>query len=314
MDFKNKVIALVGPTGVGKTETSLRLAELTDSEIISCDSMQIYRGMDIGTAKVSRDEMRRVNHHMIDIKDPKESYSVCDYVADAKKELIRIFDKGKNVMVVGGTGLYVDSFIKDTDFTEAHGDEAIRAELQDYADKNGNEALHDILKGIDPESSETIHANNVKRVIRAIEYFRLTGETISHHNKISSVQKSPYDHIYIGLTRDRDELYERIDKRVDAMIDMGLVDEVFKLWKDGCTRSDTSMQALGYKEFIHYIEGRCTLSETINILKRDSRRYAKRQLTWFNRNKDINWINLSHFESGVSPADYIYDIIKTKFI
>lgn len=313
MDFKNKVIALVGPTGVGKTETSLCLAELTDSEIISCDSMQIYRGMDIGTAKVSDDEIRRVPHHLIDIKDPRESYSVCDYVADAKKALKSIFDKGKNAMLVGGTGLYVDSFIKDTDFTEAKGDETIRDELLSFADKNGNEALHDILKEIDPESGETIHANNVKRVIRAIEYFRITGETISHHNKVSSMQKSPYDHIYIGLTRDRDELYRRIDQRVDAMMDMGLLDEVFKLYKGGCSLSDTSMQALGYKEFIHYIEGRCTLSEAVNILKRDSRRYAKRQLTWFNRNKDISWINLSHFESATSPAEYIFDMIKRKF-
>ncbi len=313
MNFKNKVIALVGPTGVGKTETSLELAKLTNSEIISCDSMQIYRGMDIGTAKASADEMRVVPHHMIDIKDPKESYSVCDYVADAKKALESIFDKGKNVMVVGGTGLYADSFIKDTDFTKAQGDAKIRAELEAFAKKNGNEALHDILKEVDPRSSLAIHANNVKRVIRAIEYFRITGETIWDHNKKSSMQKSPYDHIYIGLTRNRDELYERIDKRVDIMMDMGLLDEVFDLWKSGCNLGHTSMQALGYKEFIHYIEGRCTLGEAVNILKRDSRRYAKRQLTWFNRNKEINWINLSEYASKDSPAEHIFEIIQRKF-
>ena len=298
MNLKNKVIAIVGPTGVGKTETSLRLAKLTNSEIISCDSMQIYKGMDIGTAKATADEMKSVPHHLIDIKEPYEAYSVCEYVKDAKKCLEDIFLRGKNVMLVGGTGLYVDSFIKDTDYTETASDDTIRKELSLYALENGNQALHQLLFEIDPESAEAIHPNNVKRVIRAIEYFRLSGEKISDHNKKTALSVSPYDYVYIGLTRNRDELYERIDKRVDIMIKSGLMDEVFSLWKKGCTRDMTSMQALGYKELIHYIEGRCTLNEAIRILKRDSRHYAKRQLTWFGRNKNIKWINLSEIKSA----------------
>lgn len=307
MKQKNKVIALVGPTGVGKTELSLALAQQTGSEIISCDSMQIYRGMDIGTAKVTKEEAAIVPHHLIDIKDPTESYSVCDYVRDAKRSLNDIFARGKNVMLVGGTGLYVDSFIKDTDFTDAGASEEIRTELLEFAQKNGNEALYDILKEVDPESAAQIHPNNIKRVIRAIEYFRISGEKISDHNKESAAIPSPYNYVYIGLTRNRDELYERIDKRVDLMIKAGLPDEVYSLWKNGCTRSMTSMQALGYKEIIHYIEGRCTFAEAVRILKRDSRRYAKRQLTWFGRNKEIHWINLSE----ISSAKELLDLAKS---
>ena len=312
MKQKNKVIALVGPTGVGKTETSLRLASLTNSEIISCDSMQIYRGMNIGTAKATLAEMAIVPHHMINIKNPNEPYSVCDYVNDAKKCLKDIFSRGKNVLLVGGTGLYADSFIKDTDFTKASGSEEIRKELAEYAARNGNEALHLILKQTDPESAEAIHPNNVKRVIRAIEYFRVSGEKISDHNKKSALSPSPYDHVYIGLKRERSELYERIDKRVDLMLEEGLMEEVFELWKNGCKRDMTSMQALGYKEIIHYIEGRCTLSEAVRILKRDSRHYAKRQLTWFGRNKNIKWINLSKINSATDAAAMALEFINNK--
>lgn len=310
MNFKNKLIALVGPTGVGKTQTSLILAKLTGSEIISCDSMQIYKGMDIGTAKASEEEMKSVPHHLINIKTPFEPYSVCEYVKDAKKCVHDIFSRGKNALVVGGTGLYVDSFIKDTNYSETSGDEKIRQELSLYAQKNGNDKLHSMLKEIDPESAEAIHPNNVKRVIRAIEYFKLSGEKISDHNKKSALIPSPYDYVYIGLTRNRDELYERIDKRVDIMLEEGLLDEVFRLWRDGCTKKLTSMQALGYKEIIHYIEGRCTLLEAVRILKRDSRRYAKRQLTWFGRNDNINWINLSEINSADEAAEIAYEIIK----
>lgn len=310
MKQSNKVIAIVGPTGVGKTELSLKLAKHTDSEIISCDSMQIYKGMDIGTAKATDEEMRSIPHHLIDIKDPKESYSVCDYVQDAKKCIDDIFARGKNAMLVGGTGLYVDAFINDTDFTETKASDDIRNELSLYAEKNGAISLHDILREIDPESAAAIHPNNIKRVIRAIEYFRISGEKISDHNKMGSLKKSPYDYLYIGLTRNRDELYERIDKRVDLMIEAGLIDEVKKLLYSGCNLKMTSMQALGYKEIIHYIKGRCTLPEAIRILKRDSRRYAKRQLTWFNRNKDIHWINLSEMSSAQEALEKAKDIIK----
>ncbi len=313
MDFKNKVIALVGPTGVGKTKLSIELALNTDSEIISCDSMQIYRGMDIGTAKATKEETCRAVHHLIDIKNPAEPYSVYDYVTDGKKALEDIFKRNKNALIVGGTGLYADSLIKDTDFVRAGGDDGIRNELTDFLNKNGAKALHKMLEEIDSESAEAIHENNTKRVIRAIEYFRITGEKISDHNKASAMQKSPYDHVYIGLTRDRAELYDRIDKRVDIMVSQGLVDEVFKLYKNGCRAIHTSMQALGYKELIHYIEGRCTLDEAIRILKRDSRRYAKRQLTWFKRNEGIHWINLSQTREDDALGE-ILEILQTEFL
>lgn len=312
MNLSNKVIVLVGPTGVGKTEISLELARLTNSEIISCDSMQIYKGMDIGTAKVSPQEALKIKHHLVDIVEPTCSYSVCDYVDDAKKALQSIFEKGKNALVVGGTGLYVDLFIKDTDFTEAAGSEEIRNSLAQYAVENGNEALHAMLCKIDPESARAIHPNNTKRVIRAIEYYKVSGEKISDHNKKSAEKPSPYDYVYIGLTRNRENLYERIDKRVDQMLEAGLLDEVFDLWKNGCNLNMTSMQALGYKEIIWYINGKCTLREAVRILKRDSRRYAKRQLTWFNRNQEINWINLSDYTSTDDVVDSIIKIVKDK--
>ena len=313
MNFKNKVIALVGPTGVGKTETSLKLAELTNSEIISCDSMQVYKGMDIGTAKVSKEEAAKVPHHLIDILEPHQLYNVCTYVHDAKNCLADIFARGKNVMVVGGTGLYADSFINDTDFTETCQSTEIRDELNEYVKNHGNDALHDILKEVDPESAEQIHPNNVKRVIRAIEYFRQSGEKISEHNKKSALRPSPYDYIYIGLTRDREELYERIDKRVDIMLSDGLVEEVMSLYRKGCNLKMTSMQALGYKEIIHYINGKCTLGEAVRILKRDSRHYAKRQLTWFGRNKNINWINLSECSGSDEVIEKSMEFINNAF-
>jgi len=313
MKLKNKVIALLGPTSVGKTQTSLILARLTNSEIISCDSMQVYKGMDIGTAKVSAKEALGIPHHLIDIKESYENYSVCDYVSDDKKALCDIFSRGKNVLVVGGTGLYADSFIKDSGFSKASPNEEIRKELNEIAKAKGNEALHKILEEIDIESAKSIHANNVKRVIRAIEYFRLSGEKLSEHKINDAQNKSPYDYVYIGLTRDRDELYERIDQRVDQMIEMGLVDEVKKLWQNGCNLKNTSMQALGYKEIIHYIEGRCTLNEAIRILKRDTRRYAKRQLTWLRRNSEINWINLTDIKTPEEAASAALNIIEKQF-
>lgn len=300
--MKNKLIVLAGPTGVGKTDTSLNLAKLTNSEIISCDSMQIYRSMDIGTAKASEAERASVRHHMIDIKSPFESYSVCEYVKDAKSVLADIFSRGKNAILVGGTGLYADSLVNDTDFTPTPSSETIRQELREYAEKNGADALHKLLLDIDAESAEAIHKNNIKRVIRAIEFYRLTGKRLSQHNADSRLKKSPYDYIYIGLTRNRDELYERIDSRVDAMMSDGLLDEVTSLYKKGCRGNLTSMQALGYKELIHYIEGRCTLSEAVRILKRDTRHYAKRQLTWFGRNPDMHWINLSETKDAAQAA------------
>lgn len=290
---KNTVILVVGPTGSGKTEFSVALAKLLDAEIISCDSMQVYKGMDIGTAKVTKDEMKGIPHHLIDILDPTQNYSVSDFCSDAKKCASEIFKKGKCAIVVGGTGLYADSFVRDIDFTETGSCVEIRRELEEYAIKNGNDALHKMLESIDPQSSAAIHPNNVKRVIRAIEYYRLTGETISEHNRKTKEKPSPYKYVYFSIERPREELYERIDKRVDIMMEKGLLNEVFALHKKGCNESHTSMQALGYKELLWYIKGKCTLSEAIRILKRDSRHYAKRQLTWFGRNPEIHRLKIS---------------------
>ena len=309
----NTVILIVGPTGCGKTELSVALAKKIGAEIISCDSMQVYRGLDIGTAKVTKEEKDGVPHHLIDIKSPFESYSVSDFCADAKKAANEIFKKGKAVLMVGGTGLYADSFIRDTDFNEgASGDGAIREELSLFAEKNGAHALHELLCEIDPESAEAIHENNIKRVIRAIEYYRITGETISEHNKKTKEKPSPYKYVYIFLTRQREELYDRINKRVDLMMQKGLLSEVWTLYEMGLNKSHTSMQALGYKELLWYLEGKCTLSEAVSILKRDSRRYAKRQLTWFGRNSEANVVNLSDFSDSEEVLEKVVDILKNE--
>lgn len=306
----NTVILIVGPTGTGKTELSVRLAKKLGAEIISCDSMQVYKGLDIGTAKVTKEEMDSIPHHLIDIKSPFENYSVSDFCIDAKMAANEIFAKGKSAIMVGGTGLYADSFIKDIDYSGgASSDDAIREELSLFAEKNGAHALHAQLCEIDPESAEAIHENNIKRVIRAIEYYRITGETISEHNKRTKDKPSPYKYVYILLTRDRDELYDRIDKRVDHMMQNGLLSEVWTLHMMGLGKKHTSMQALGYKELVWYIEGKCTLPEAIRILKRNSRRYAKRQLTWFGRNKEANVLNLSEFKNPDDVMNRVMNIL-----
>ena len=290
---KIPVIAIVGPTGVGKTDLSIGLAKKLNGEIVSCDSMQIYRGMDIGTAKPTKDEMMGIPHHMIDIVNPDENYNVDKYVDNSKECIKNIFERGNIPMVVGGTGLYADSLLGGISFVKTEGDEEYRKHLFDLAEKEGNEHVHKMLETIDPVSFKAIHPNNVRRVVRALEVYKCTGNTITHHNEMSRKAPSPYNPLIFGLTRDRDELYERIDKRVDIMVEKGLVTEAENLYNKGYTTDLTSMQGLGYKEFIKYFEGEISLLEAIEILKRDTRHYAKRQLTWFNRNKDIVWINLS---------------------
>ncbi|MBQ8526277.1 MAG: tRNA (adenosine(37)-N6)-dimethylallyltransferase MiaA [Clostridia bacterium] len=306
---KIPVVVIAGPTGVGKTAASIELAKRTEGEIISADSMQIYRGMDIGTAKVTPDEMQGVPHHLIDIADPKENYSVYRFVSDCKKVAESILSRGKLPIIVGGTGLYIDSFLSDIDFTEVRSDENYRRKLESLAEEKGNEYVHDMLKAADPASAESIHPNNLKRVIRALEYYKTTNTTISSHNEETKKKASPYSCCYICLTRDRDELYERIDKRVDIMLEKGLIDEVKKLLEAGCTREHTSMQALGYKEIIDYLEGTVSFDEAVETLKRDSRRYAKRQLTWFRRRDDALWINLT---DTPNPVDICAEYIRTK--
>lgn len=310
MTKKPPLILIVGPTGVGKTAASIYAAKSLNAEIISCDSMQIYKYMDIGTAKVTPEEARGIVHHMTDIISPLEKFSVCDYVKMAKEAAKEIYKKGKPAIMVGGTGLYADSFVKDIDYTETETDEKLRASLKSYAESYGCEALHAKLREIDPESADAIHPNNVKRVIRAIEYYRLSGEKISEHNEKTKNKPSPYNYIYIGFTRDRNDLYENINKRVDIMIENGLANEVMKLYKMGCRRSHTSMQAIGYKEMLWYINGKATFDEAVEKLKKNSRRYAKRQLTWFNKNKEIHWINLTDVKDSKAAAEKCLKIIK----
>lgn len=290
---KIPVIAIVGPTGVGKTDLSIGLAKKLNGEIVSCDSMQIYREMDIGTAKPTKDEMMGIPHHMIDIINPDEFYNVDKYVDNSAECIKSIYSNGKIPMLVGGTGLYADSLLGGISFVKTEGDEEYRQYLFDLAEKEGNEYVHKMLETIDPVSFKSIHPNNVRRVVRALEVYKCTGSSITYHNEMSRKAPSPYNPLIFGLTRERAELYERIDKRVDTMVEKGLVEEAEKLYNKGYRENLTSMQGLGYKEFIKYFEGEISLAEAIEILKRDTRHYAKRQLTWFNRNKDIVWINLS---------------------
>ena len=291
------LIILTGPTAVGKTSLSIRLAKEIGGEVISADSMQVYRHMDIGSAKISREEMEGISHYLIDVLDPDEEFNVTLFQKMAKEAMEEIYSHGKVPIVAGGTGFYIQALLYDIDFKENGENASIRKELEKVAAEKGGEFLHEMLRNIDPESAEEIHANNQKRVIRAIEYFRQTGERISDHNKREKQKKSPYDFLYYVINTDRALLYERIDRRVDLMLEQGLVEEVRRLEAMGCTRNMVSMQGLGYKEILDYLHGKCTLEEAVYILKRDTRHFAKRQLTWFRREKDVRWISLPDFDN-----------------
>ena len=304
------VAVIAGPTGVGKTALSVKIAQILNCEIVSADSMQIYKGMDVGTAKVTVDEMQGVAHHLIDIVYPCDNFSVCDYVSECKKHVVVITKRGKLPLIVGGTGLYIDSFLKDIDYTDTEVDESYRKQLEVIAQEKGNEYLHSMLENVDPESAQKIHFNNVKRVIRALEFYNSAGFPISKHNELSKQKPSPYKTCYICFVRDRDELYERIDKRVDIMIESGLVDETKKLIDSGVDDKCTAMQAIGYKEIIPFIKGEINFEEAIENLKRSSRRYAKRQLTWFGNRPDIVYVNLSEYDDLEKCANDCAAIIK----
>ena len=268
--------------------------------------MQIYKYMDIGTAKISDEEKEGVVHHLIDILHPSEDFSVCEYAISCKEKAEDIYNRGKLPIIVGGTGLYIDSVVDGITFSPQKSDEAYREYLKNLAETQGNEYVHSMLKDIDRESYEKIHPNNVKRVIRALEYYRLTGETISEHNEKTKNIDSPYNCAYIFLTRNRDELYERIDKRVDLMIEAGLIDETKKLFSMGISSEATSMQAIGYKEIGEFLSGEVSLDEATDTLKKNSRHYAKRQITWFSRRKDAFVVNLSETDNPLEKClDYI---------
>ena len=308
---KKPMIILTGPTAVGKTDLSIQLAKAIGGEIISADSMQVYRHMDIGSAKVTPEEMDGVPHHLIDVLEPEEEFNVVVFQKLAKEALTGIYERGHIPIIVGGTGFYIQALLYDIDFTENDGDTAIRRELEKLAQTQGAGCLHQMLQEIDPESAAAIHQNNVKRVIRAIEFYRQTGKKISLHNEQEREKQSPYQFLYYVLDTDRKTLYERIDRRVDLMMEHGLVDEVKHLADMGCTRDMVSMQGLGYKEILDYLSGEITLEEAVYILKRDTRHFAKRQITWFKRERDVRWLELEQFQNDRKKVlEHILDEIE----
>ena len=280
-----------GPTASGKTRLSVELALSCGGEIISADSMQVYKYMDIGTAKVRPDEMKGVPHHLIDICMPDQACSIADWKNAASAAVDSILERGNIPIVVGGTNFYIHALLYDTDFDEEISDGSVRKELEREAELKGADYMYGLLKSTDPEAAESMHPNNIKRVIRALEYNRITGGLISEHNRISKEKESPYDFVYYALFRDRSVLYPDIDRRVDMMMSEGLTEEVIRLKAMGCRQDMVSMQALGYKEMLDYLDGKCSVEEAVDIIKRDTRRYAKRQYTWLNHEKDITWID-----------------------
>jgi tRNA dimethylallyltransferase len=294
MDKKPMVI-LTGPTAVGKTALSIELAKKINGCIISADSMQVYRHMDIGSAKVTPDEMQGVRHYLIDELSPTEEFNIVLFQQMAKKALEEIYANGQIPIIAGGTGFYIQALLYDIDFEDQDADMDYRKTLEEYAKEHGAHALHERLRDIDPVSYETIHENNVKRTIRALEFYEKTKTTISEHNEAEREKRSPYNFAYFVLTDERKRLYERIDRRVDVMMEQGLVAEVQKLKDMGCTRQMVSMQGLGYKEILDYLDGKCSLEEAVYIIKRETRHFAKRQLTWFRREREVIWLDKQQY-------------------
>lgn len=303
--MKPKVVVIVGPTASGKTAVSIELAKILNGEIISADSMQIYKEMDIGSAKPTKEEMQGIYHHMIDVVEPTENFNVAKYKEMAEACIEKILAKGKLPIIVGGTGLYVSTLTNGIEFSEIESDEEYRKELENISlQENGIDILFEQLKTIDPEAANIIDKNNVRRVIRALEIYKVTGKTKTQVDK-ESIKELKYDYRIFGLLWDRQKLYDRIDKRVDIMIEMGLVDEVEKLNEKGI--SSTAIQGLGYKEIIEYLDKKVTLEEAIEKVKQETRRYAKRQMTWFKRDKNVIWLEA---EKKNEVVEYICQSIR----
>lgn len=294
--MKKPLVILTGPTAVGKTKASIGLAKAIGGEIISADSMQVYKQMDIGSAKIKPSEMDGIPHYLVDILEPDEEFHVVLFQQMAKQAIQKIYEKGKIPILVGGTGFYIQAVLYDIDFSENEKDTSYREELEKLAQTKGAEYLHDLLREVDEKSAQDIHANNIKRVIRALEYFHQTGEKISEHNEEQRKKVSPYNFSYFVLNDERAHLYERINLRVDQMINEGLVSEVQSLKEKGYTRDMVSMQGLGYKEMLDYLDNKCSLEEAVEIIKRDTRHFAKRQITWFKRESDVTWIDKKEYD------------------
>ena len=312
---KPPMVILAGPTAVGKTELSLSLAEAIGAEIISADSMQVYRGLDIGSAKLPFEERRGIPHHLLDCVDPREEYHVVEFQRMAKEASADIWRRGRIPLVVGGTGFYIQALLYDIDFTDAGQDDGFRQALFAEADsEEGKHRLHDRLKEVDPESAEAIPAGNVRRVIRALEYFHETGEMISVHNREERKRESPYNFALFVLNMSRDRLYERINLRVDQMLEEGLVEEVRTLRNAGCEAGMTSMQGLGYKELFGYLEGKCSLEDAAEDIRRATRHYAKRQVTWFKRERDVVWLDKDVLTDTGAQLAFCLDELKRREI
>lgn len=312
--MKKPLIILTGPTAVGKTELSIKLAKAVNGEIISADSMQVYKKMDIGTAKIMPEEMDGVPHYLIDVLDPREDFHVVLFQKLAKEAMETIYAKGKIPIITGGTGFYIQALLYDINFSENDGDMAYREELEQLAKEKGAEYLHQMLANIDEEAAKITHANNIKRVIRGLEFYKQTGKKISEHNEEERQKDSPYNFIYFVLNNDRQILYNRIEKRVDIMLEQGLVKEVEALYREGYDSNLVSMQGLGYKEILAYLKGECTLEEAVYVLKRDTRHFAKRQITWFKREKEITWVNKNEFASEEDILPFMIEKLKEKGI
>lgn len=302
---KKPLIILTGPTAVGKTNLSIELAKTIHGQIISADSMQVYRYMDIGTAKIQPEEMQGIRHYLIDVLEPWEDFDVVRFQTLAKESLEQIYAEGAVPIIVGGTGFYIQALLYDIDFTENDAKDGYREELQLYAKQHGAEALHERLRQVDSKSADMIHANNVKRVIRALEFYHETGTCISEHNENQRQKESPYEFRYFVLNDDRAKLYQRIDQRIDDMLEQGLVSEVKRLSEMGCSREMVSMQGLGYKEILAFLNGECTLEEAVYVLKRDTRHFAKRQLTWFRRERDVIWMNREEYRDEAAMLEAV---------
>lgn len=292
---KKPVLVLTGPTAVGKTALSLKLAAAVNGAVVSADSMQVYRGMDIGSAKILPEERQGIPHYLIDVLEPEEDFNVALFKAMALRAMQEIWKNGQVPIITGGTGFYIQAVLRDIDFSESEGKSDIRSAYEKLAEERGPQALHAILAEKDPEAAREIHPNNLKRVIRALEFYDQTGTPISRHNEEQRAKDSPYCYLYFVLNDERKRLYDRIDRRVDQMIGAGLVDEVRRLKARGLTENNVSMKGLGYKELFPYLDGKCTLSEAVEIIKRDTRHFAKRQITWFKRESGIIWINKNEF-------------------
>lgn len=308
------LVIISGATGVGKTELSIKLAKLIGGEIISADSMQVYKKFDIGTAKIMPDEMQGVPHYLIDILEPEQEFNIFEFKKYTLEAIKQIYQNGHIPIIVGGTGFYIQSVLYDIQFEAEESDKAYRHELEMLAAENGNHYVHDMLAQVDPESAAAIHENNVKRVIRALEYYKENGEPISKHNEEQSQKSSPYNFAYFVLNRNRDTIYQRIEKRIDIMLENGLVNEVKSLLASGISPDSLAMQGIGYKEIVPYVLGNAAYEESVDLLKQNTRHFAKRQNTWFKREKDAIWVNYEDFESTKKMLDHLEKILKKKGI